>query len=117
MPCALTSGLPSCRPASPCCLDQAAAALQELATIARDAGIAVRVDVIGHTDGTGSESTNVRLSRARAEWVLSALEARGVRDLTLAILGVGASRPLRAEDTADGRAFNRAVTFQITTAS
>lgn len=97
-------------------LDEAAAVLQELATVARDSGVAVRVDVVGHTDGTGSESTNVRLSRARAEWVLSALEARGVRDLTLAILGVGASRPLRSEDTAEGRGFNRSVTFEVTTA-
>jgi outer membrane protein OmpA-like peptidoglycan-associated protein len=38
-----------------------------------------------------------------------------VRDLTLAILGVGASRPLRSEDTADGRAYNRSVTFRIVT--
>lgn len=97
-------------------LDEAAAVLQELATVARDSGVAVRVDVVGHTDGTGSESTNVRLSRARAEWVLSALEARGVRDLTLAILGVGASRPLRPEDTAEGRGHNRSVTFEVTAA-
>jgi outer membrane protein OmpA-like peptidoglycan-associated protein len=94
-------------------LDQAAAALLELAAVAREAGIALKVDVIGHTDGTGSEGTNVRLSRARAEWVLSALEAKGVRDLAIAILGVGASRPLRAEDTPEDRAFNRSVTFRV----
>jgi outer membrane protein OmpA-like peptidoglycan-associated protein len=94
-------------------LDQAATALEELATIGGQVGIAVRVDVIGRTDGTGSEGTNVRLSRARAEWVLSALEAHGVGDLTLAILGVGASQPIRPEATAEDRAFNRSVTFRV----
>ena len=94
-------------------LGQAAAALQELAALARETGSVVRVDVVGHTDGTGSEGTNVRLSRARAEWVLSSLEAKGVRDVTFAILGVGASRPLRSEESADDRAYNRSVTFHV----
>ena len=96
-------------------LDQAAAALADLARIGTEVGIDVRVDIIGHTDGTGSEGTNVQLSRARAEWVLSALEAHDVRGLTLAILGVGASRPLRSEATAEDRAINRSVTFQVAT--
>jgi OOP family OmpA-OmpF porin len=93
-------------------LDQVVATLEELGAIGRDAGIGVRVDVIGHTDGTGSEGTNVRLSRARADWVLSALEAHGVRDVTFAILGVGASQPIRPETTAEDRSFNRSVTFR-----
>jgi len=94
-------------------LDRAAAALQELAAGARAAGFALRVDVIGHTDGTGSEETNIRLSRARAEWVLATLEARGVHGFTPAIVGVGASRPLRPEDTSDNRTYNRSVTFHV----
>jgi len=94
-------------------LDEAAAALAELARTGAEAGITVRVDIVGRTDGTGSEGSNVRLSRARAEWVLSALEAHGVRGVGLAILGVGASRPLRAETTAEDRAYNRSVTFRV----
>jgi len=96
-------------------LDRAVSTLQELATVALQAGVAVRVDVIGHTDGTGSEGNNVRLSRARAEWVRSTLEARGLRGLAPATYGVGASQPLRPEETADGRAYNRSVTFRVTT--
>jgi OOP family OmpA-OmpF porin len=94
-------------------LDEAAAALADLARVARSAGVAVRVEVIGRTDGTGSEGTNVRLSRARAEWVLSALESHGVKDMPLAILGVGASQPIRPEATTEDRAFNRSVTFRV----
>ncbi len=96
-------------------LDEAVSALRELAAAALEAGMTLKVDLVGHTDGTGFEGNNVRLSRARAEWALSALEARGVRDLTLATLGVGASRPLRAEQTADDRAWNRSVTFHVST--
>ena len=69
--------------------------------------------MVGHTDGTGSEGANVNLSRARAEWVPSALEAKGVRGVALAIQGVGASRPLRPEDTDENRSFNRSVTFHV----
>lgn len=98
-------------------LDTAAAALSDLARIGGEVGIASRVDLVGHTDGTGSEGTNVRLSRARAEWVLSALEAHGVRGVTLAILGVGASQPLRSEESAEDRAFNRSVTFRVSIAN
>lgn len=93
-------------------LDRTLAELDELTRVAHDAGIEVRVDVVGHTDATGSEGGNVRLSRLRAEWVASAIEARGVRGLRLGVVGVGAERPLRSETTAEDRALNRSVTFE-----
>ena len=94
-------------------LEQVVAALGELAAAARETGIPVRVVVIGRTDATGSEATNVRLSRARAEWVVSAVESRGARGLTFVIQGVGASRSLRSEQSVTDRAFNRSVTFSV----
>jgi outer membrane protein OmpA-like peptidoglycan-associated protein len=93
--------------------DRAAAALQEIAAVAREKGIAVRIDVVGHTDGTGPEAANVWLSRARAEGVVSRLEARGVRAFTFAIQGIGASQPLRSEVSADSQSYNRSVTFRV----
>ncbi|MBE3111466.1 MAG: hypothetical protein IMZ46_13340 [Acidobacteria bacterium] len=45
--------------------------------------------------------------------MLSALEAEGLRDLAFVVLGVGASRPLRSEQTAGDRAYNRSVTFHF----
>lgn len=94
-------------------VDRAAAALQELTAVAAQAGVSVRADVIGRTDGTGSESMNIPLSRARAVWVVAAVESTGVRDVALTVVGAGASRPLRSEDTAAGRAFNRSVTIRV----
>jgi len=90
-----------------------AAALKELADTARENGIDLGVELVGHTDGTGSEGTNVRLSRARAEWVLAALEAHGVGDLRFTIQGVGASQPLRPEATEEDRSYNRSVTLKV----
>jgi outer membrane protein OmpA-like peptidoglycan-associated protein len=91
----------------------AVSALHELEEFAPSAGFALRVDVVGHTDLTGSERTNVRLSRARAEWVLSALEAAGITELPLDTLGVGTRQPVRSEASEEDRANNRSVTFRV----
>ena len=55
----------------------------------------------------------MKLSRARADRVRAALEARGAGGLALTDRGVGASQPLRSEQTEDDRAFNRSVTFRV----
>ena len=93
--------------------DRAATALQEIAAVARERDIALRIDVIGRTDGTGPEAANVWLSRARAEQVASRLETMGMREFAIAIQGLGASQPLRSEISADNRAYNRSVTFRV----
>lgn len=93
--------------------DSAVAEVQEIAKVASAAGVRARVEVVGHTDDTGSERTNVRLSRARAEWVLAAIEARGVRGLDLALVGAATNEPLRAERNEEDRALNRSVTFRV----
>jgi OOP family OmpA-OmpF porin len=98
-------------------IDQVVAAMKELAAASVDAGVTVQVDLIGHTDGTGSEGNNIRLSRARADRMRAALEAMPLHRLTLVPQGVGASRPLRVEQTDDDRALNRSVTFRVLIAS
>ena len=94
-------------------LDRLAAAAGALAEVASAQGLRAEVEAVGHTDGTGSEGTNIRLSRARAEWVVSFLQAHGLRAVTLTATGAGTSQPLRQEDTPDGRAANRSVSFRV----
>ncbi len=94
-------------------VESVVALLQELSRQVDTAGIAVRIDVIGHTDGTGAEGNNFRLSRARAERVLSAIQTPGVSHLKFAIAGVGSTEPLRAERGDEDRAANRSVTFRL----
>ncbi len=69
-------------------------------------------DVIieGHTDSTGSEALNQKLSRSRAESVQQYLIHNGVLSADkIAAKGFGSSRPLASNATANGRAINRRI--------
>lgn len=72
-----------------------------------------RVEVAGHTDSVGDEGTNLRLSEARAQAVVSLLVASGVDPSRLQARGYGESVPLDSNRTADGQALNRRVEFVI----
>jgi len=74
----------------------------------------VQIEVVGHTDTTGMEASNLPLSRQRAEQVLRALERAGIKSSAFRPNGVGTSEPLRSEDTEEGRRLNRSVTFRVT---
>lgn len=69
----------------------------------------VRVRVVGHTDNTGSDAINDRLSSERAERVRSYLVDRGVSGLQVETVGRGSREPVASNATADGRARNRRV--------
>lgn len=79
------------------------------AILGRCGGLVVEIE--GHTDSQGRETTNLALSRGRAEAVLAALHARGAPLWTLAAQGYGEDRPIADNATADGRAANRRIAF------
>jgi outer membrane protein OmpA-like peptidoglycan-associated protein len=72
------------------------------------------VDVMGHTDSTGSDTYNLDLSRRRAESVANYLTMRGVSRARLATIGYGEQYPVADNTTAEGRALNRRVEIRIT---
>lgn len=72
-----------------------------------------RFEIIGHTDGLGTRSTNVALSLARAESVRSYLVAKGLGGTLFSTSGVGPDRPVAGNDTAEGRARNRRIEFRV----
>lgn len=72
------------------------------------------VQVIGHTDNTGSTSFNQGLSERRAQAVASILRQGGVPGNRLAVFGLGESRPIASNSSAGGRAQNRRVEIIIT---
>ena len=74
---------------------------------------AVDVDLVGHTDTTGVEATNLPLSQQRADQIRGSLLRNGVKAVNLRPHGVGTTQPLRSEDTEDGRQLNRSVTFKV----
>lgn len=72
-----------------------------------------RIQVVGHTDSTGSAAYNQDLSERRARSVSGLLSAGGVSTSRIATSGRGASAPVASNDTAAGRAQNRRVEIMI----
>ena len=71
------------------------------------------VDVLGHTDSTGSDAYNQSLSERRAESVANFLANSGVQRARLATKGYGESQPIASNATEAGRAANRRVEIKI----
>src|SRR5688500_10224435 len=69
--------------------------------------------VEGHTDSTGTDQYNQRLSEQRASNVADYLIDRGVRASNITVYGFGESRPKSSNDTAEGRQLNRRVEINI----
>ena len=69
----------------------------------------VRVEIVGHTDSSGSDSYNQSLSERRAQAARAYLESIGVSGARLSALGRGESSPVADNSTSEGRAANRRV--------
>lgn len=68
-----------------------------------------RLLIEGFTDSTGSEATNLELSRQRAEAVQRVLTARGVSPDRIDVQPRGEAYPVANNETAAGRQLNRRV--------
>ena len=73
----------------------------------------VKLDIVGHTDSTGTEAYNQALSVRRAQAVRAYLIAAGIDAARLTASGKGESSPIASNDTRDGRAKNRRVEFIV----
>ncbi|HEY0704873.1 MAG TPA: OmpA family protein [Candidatus Acidoferrales bacterium] len=87
--------------------------LRELQSQAGTSGQSVNVALVGHSDTTGIEGTNLVLSQQRAEQIRRLLFRNGVKRELLRPTGVGTTQPLRNEDSEEGRQLNRSVTFKV----
>jgi OOP family OmpA-OmpF porin len=72
------------------------------------------VELVGHTDVTGTEARNERLGLDRAEEVRSALISSGVPARLLTTRSAGASAPSRNGSDVRDQAFNRGVSIRVT---
>lgn len=84
---------------------------RRLFALAAANGVTVRLEVVGHTDDTGTVEFNDRLSQERAEMVKALFVAAGLDAARLTATGVGSREPVRAEPGAE---INRSVTFRVT---
>ena len=71
------------------------------------------VEIVGHTDRSGSEQRNLELSLARAVYVRDELVSSGILAEYLGVLGVGWKEPVKQEKTEADKEINRSVTFRL----
>ena len=74
----------------------------------------IKVAIHGYTDNIGAAADNLKLSDDRAKAVYDILISQGVSTSRLSYKGFGAAKPVKSNDTAEGRAENRRTEFVIT---
>ena len=74
----------------------------------------VNIQVLGHTDDIGEESSNLQLSQARAQAGVHAVVSRGGDPSRITAEGRGEGQPIADNATEAGRAINRRVEFILT---
>lgn len=99
------SGQTALKPEGKVILDEMAATLRQLP--------GKKVEIIGHTDGSGLRASNLALSQARANVVKAYLGTKGINANLITTSGQGPDRPVASNDTEDGRARNRRIEFRI----
>jgi outer membrane protein OmpA-like peptidoglycan-associated protein len=88
------------------------ATLDELVQTAKSCANVV-ITVEGHTDSTGSEEANKRVSQRRAQAVVDYFIGAGLDANYVKAVGYGNTRPIATNDTARGRAQNRRIQFTV----
>lgn len=71
----------------------------------------VEIKIFGHTDNSGVEKANKKLSTVRAKAVGDYLISRGIEQDRIDYEGCGSSRPVATNDTEEGKQQNRRVEF------
>ncbi len=71
------------------------------------------VVVVGHTDATGPEDYNQKLSERRAQSASAVLMSNGVDRGRITTLGKGEFEPVATNETVDGRRLNRRVDLLV----
>lgn len=71
------------------------------------------VAVAGHTDSTGSDAYNQKLSEQRAQSVAAYLKSKKVEPARFEVIGFGERNPVADNATAEGRSLNRRVELTL----
>jgi outer membrane protein OmpA-like peptidoglycan-associated protein len=90
-----------------------ATAVRQLVDAASAVHYSVQIEVLGHTDKTGSVEENLRLAQGRAEYVIAGLRSQGLAEIQLTAVGAGWRQPLQGEMTEEDRALNRRTSLKV----
>jgi OmpA-OmpF porin, OOP family len=73
----------------------------------------MQVEIAGHTDASGPEAYNLKLSERRAKSVSKYLSSQGVDDSRILVAFFGETKPVAENKTKAGQRKNRRVEFKI----
>ena len=94
-------------------LTKMSTAVRQLVDAASAVHYSVEIEVLGHTDKTGSVEENLRLAQGRAEYVIAGLRSQGLTEIKLTAVGAGWRQPLQGEMTEEDRALNRRTSLKV----
>ncbi len=95
--------------------DQSVYELDNLVNILNDYDVSIEIS--GHTDNTGENTSNQLLSEARAKSVVEYIVSKGVNQSKLSAIGYGQNRPVADNNTDKGRQANRRIEMRITSSN
>ena len=73
----------------------------------------MQIEIGGHTDNVGDESTNQRISEGRAKSVKDYLLKKGISANRVNAVGYGEAKPIASNDTEEGKQKNRRTEVKI----
>ncbi|MCM0667248.1 OmpA family protein [Flavobacterium tyrosinilyticum] len=72
-----------------------------------------KVQVVGHSDNTGSRELNMNLAKKRAEFTKKYLVQNGIKNSNIEVSAKGPDEPISDNESAEGRAKNRRTVITI----
>lgn len=73
----------------------------------------LKLEISGHTDNSGSQTINNRLSYKRAKSILDYLVQSNIDAKRLTAIGYGSAKPIETNDTSIGKSKNRRVEIKV----
>lgn len=86
--------------------------LNKVVTVMKD-NPAYQLSIEGHTDSSGDDAMNMKLSQERAESVKNYLVSKGVDTNRMTTSGFGETIPVASNETKEGKSMNRRVEFKV----
>ena len=93
--------------------DKSLDALEDVFTFLEENNTLV-IEIGGHTDVSGEDDYNLKLSKERAKSVLDFFVASGISSDRLTHIGYGESKPLTSEKGNEASAINRRIELLVT---
>jgi OmpA family protein len=88
--------------------------LDRLTVVADQLKKDLKIVAVGHTDASGDEMGNQKLSQLRAETLIQLFSDKGIPINVFDAVGKASEEPVRAEQSEQDREWNRSVTFRVT---